>query len=77
MHQKLYIEVSDNQYRISNKDENGGKNMYCETSCGDAGEGRRFLTTEEKVEKLQDYKQWLEQEAKGVDEAIKKLEKAS
>lgn len=51
--------------------------MQCETSCGDAWEGRRFLTTEEKVEKLQNYKQWLEQEAKGVDEAIKKLKKAS
>ena len=51
--------------------------MQCETSCGDEYEGRRFLTTEERVEKLQGYKQWLEQEAKGVDEAIKKLKKAS
>ena len=51
--------------------------MYCETSCcGTEMEGRRFLTTEEKVEKLQDYKKWLESEAQGVDETIKKLKKA-
>jgi len=51
--------------------------MQCETSCcGSEMEGRRFLTTEEKVDKLQDYKKWLESEAKGVDEAIKKLKKA-
>ncbi len=51
--------------------------MQCETNCcGSEMEGRRFLTTEEKVEKLQDYKQWLESETKGVDEAIKKLKKA-
>lgn len=51
--------------------------MQCETMCcGSEMEGRRFLTTEEKVEKLQDYKKWLESEAKGVDESIKKLKKA-
>lgn len=51
--------------------------MNCETSCcGTEMDGRRFLTTEEKVEKLQDYKGWLESETKGVNEAITKLKKA-
>ena len=51
--------------------------MQCETTCCDSEmDGRRFLTTEEKVDKLQSYKQWLDSEAKGVDEAIKKLKKA-
>ncbi len=53
--------------------------MQCETEtscCGSEMDGRRFLTAEEKVEKLQGYKQWLESEAKGVDETIKKLKKA-
>lgn len=77
-YQNLYIEVSGIQYSTSNKDENGGmKPMQCETSCcGSEMEGRKFLTAEEKVEKLQDYKKWLESEAKGVEEAIKKLKKA-
>jgi hypothetical protein len=38
--------------------------------------GRQFLTTEEKVTKLQKYKEWLENEAKGVDEAITRIKKA-
>ena len=38
--------------------------------------GRQFLTTEEKVERLQKYKEWLENEAKGVDEAMKRIKKA-
>jgi len=38
--------------------------------------GRQFLTTEEKVAKLQKYKEWLENEAKGVDEAIARVKKA-
>ena len=51
--------------------------MYCETSCCEEEmEGRRFLTAEEKIDKLQKYKEWLDSEAKGVDEAIKKLKKA-
>ncbi len=50
--------------------------MHCEPNCCASTEGRRFLTTEEKVEKLQDYKTWLESESKGVEEAIKKLKKA-
>jgi len=39
--------------------------------------GRQFLTTDEKVEKLEEYKKWLENESKGVEEAIAKLKEAS
>ena len=39
--------------------------------------GRHFLTTEEKIEKLEEYKKWLENEKKGVEETIAKLKKAS
>jgi hypothetical protein len=46
--------------------------MMCGIHCG-----RQFLTTEEKVDKLEEYKKWLENEQKGVDEAIEKLKKAS
>lgn len=52
--------------------------MQCETNsdgcCGT--ESRRFLTKEEKLEKLGKYKQWLDSEAKGVSEAMQKLAKA-
>ena len=37
--------------------------------------GRSFLTKEEKVEMLKEYKQSLEKEAKGVAERIKEIEK--
>jgi hypothetical protein len=37
--------------------------------------GRRFLTTEEKIERLKEYKEWLDNESKGVEEAISKLKK--
>ena len=37
--------------------------------------GRGFLTKEEKVELLKEYKENLEKEAKGVGERIKELEK--
>jgi hypothetical protein len=46
--------------------------MECETSCC-GSEGRQFLTTEEKMEKLNTYKKWLQDEAKGVEEAITKI----
>ena len=39
--------------------------------------GRRFLTTEEKIERLQEYKEWLDNESKGVEEAILKLKKTN
>ena len=34
------------------------------------GEMRRFLTKEERIEMLQEYKEYLEREAKGVTERI-------
>ncbi|HLD43623.1 MAG TPA: hypothetical protein VJB08_06605 [Candidatus Nanoarchaeia archaeon] len=36
---------------------------------------RQFLTNEEKIEKLQEYKNWLEKEAKGVAEAMSRIKK--
>ena len=39
--------------------------------------GRGFLTNEEKVEWLKEYHDYLKKEAKGVEERIKELEKAS
>lgn len=44
--------------------------------CG-AHCGRHFLTAEEKIEHFEKYKEWLEMETKGVDEAITTLKKAS
>jgi hypothetical protein len=44
--------------------------------CGCDG-GRSFLTKEEKIEMLKDYKDYLEKEAKGVAERIEELQKAS
>lgn len=43
-------------------------------NCGFVG--RSFLTREEKLEMLKEYKENLEQEAKGVAERIKELEKS-
>lgn len=42
--------------------------MYC---------GRHFLTKDEKIERLEEYRQWLEKECKGVEETIEELKKAS
>ena len=39
--------------------------------------GRHFLTKEEKIEKLEEYKKWLDNESKGVGEKIEELKKAS
>lgn len=47
-------------------------------NCGPCGPNNRsFLTREEKIEMLTDYKRSLEKEAKGVAELISELEKAS
>jgi hypothetical protein len=35
---------------------------------------RRFLTKEEKIAKLKEYKNWLDNESKGVEEKITELE---
>ncbi|AJF61653.1 TPA: hypothetical protein HA239_03820 [Candidatus Woesearchaeota archaeon] len=47
-------------------------------SCCDDNQytGRKFLTKEEKISKLESYKEWLDNESKGVKEAIDKLKKA-
>jgi hypothetical protein len=37
---------------------------------------RNFLTKEEKIEKLKEYKKWLDDESKGVAETIEELKKA-
>lgn len=45
--------------------------------CGCGGHGmRNFLTKEEKIQMLKEYKTALESEAKGVAERIKELEKS-
>ena len=38
---------------------------------------RQFLTKEEKIQLLEEYKKWLEKEAQGVKEKIEELNKAS
>ena len=38
---------------------------------------RSFLTKEEKIKVLSEYKEWLDNESKGVDEAITELKQAS
>ncbi len=43
--------------------------------CGNGYGPRSFLTAEEKIELLREYKKNLENEAKGVEERIKQLEK--
>ena len=45
--------------------------MGYDNCCG----GRSFLTKEEKIKMLREYKEELEKEAKGVAERIKELEK--
>ena len=45
----------------------------CASSCG--SEQRRFLTKEEKIAMLQEYKQELDLESKGVEERITELKK--
>ena len=46
----------------------GEENMCCCTH-----HERLFLTKEEKLKKLAEYKNWLDNESKGVEEAITKL----
>ncbi len=51
----------------------GGINMGY--GCCNTETPRNFLTKEEKIEMLKEYKESLEQEAKGVSERIKELER--
>ena len=46
-------------------------------NCCDTGIPRNYLTKEEKIELLKEYRDSLDLEAKGVAERIKELEKAS
>ncbi len=46
----------------------------CGYECGSRLSGRGFLTKDEKIEMLKEYKESLEREAQGVSERIKSLE---
>jgi hypothetical protein len=37
--------------------------------------GRQFFTKEERAEVMKRYKEWLEKEAKGVEEALERMKK--
>lgn len=37
--------------------------------------GRNFFSKEEKIEMMKRYKNWLDKESKGIEEAIEKMEK--
>lgn len=52
-----------------------GCEQYCTTMY--AHDARRFLTREEKIEMLNEYKEQLEREAQGVAERIEELKKVS
>ena len=45
--------------------------------CHEAYCGRQFLTAKEKIERLEYYKKWLDNESKGVGEAIARIKKTS
>ena len=47
----------------------------CYGNCYGNDEGRRFLTKEEKIKKLKDYKDALDNESKAVSERIAELGK--
>ena len=53
----------------------GGEKMHHkkEHMCCFPHHGRRFLTKEEKIKKLTEYKEWLDNESKGVEETIAEL----
>jgi hypothetical protein len=61
---------------MSDKVEGGNKmqGCMCYDSCC-APQGRNFLTKEEKIEMLKEYKEYLEKETAGVTEKVKELEK--
>lgn len=63
------------QYRITNIAHVGGEKMHHENQdmCCCYSHGRQFLTKEEKLKKLTEYKEWLNNESKGVTEVIEEL----
>ena len=68
------MHISVIQYRKTNIGF-GGENMHHgeENMCCCTHHGRLFLTKEEKLEKLKEYKNWLDNERKGVEETIEQL----
>jgi hypothetical protein len=67
----IYINTSYCIYRITNMTYGS---CGCGTSGRDFGKVRSFLTREEKVSMLKEYKDDLEREVQGVTERIKELE---
>ena len=69
------MSISVIQYRKTNI-KFGGENMHHgeENMCCSSHHGRHFLTKEEKIKKLTEYKKWLDNESKDVTEDIAKLE---
>ncbi len=55
--------------------ENMGDCCSASGSCGDMASFRTYLTRDEKIEMLEEYKKSLELEAKGVAERIEQLKK--
>ena len=68
------MSILDNQYRKTNI-VIGGECMHHgeEDMCCSTHHGRHFPTKEEKLKKLTEYKNWLDNESKGVSEAIEEL----
>jgi ribosome recycling factor len=66
--------ISVIQYRKTNI-KNGGEKMHHgeQDICCCTSHTRQFLTKKEKIKKLTEYKEWLDDESKGVEEAIEKL----
>lgn len=52
-----------------------GTNCASSGCCGEVASFRAYLTREEKIEMLEEYKKSLELEAKGVAERIEQLKK--
>ena len=67
----IYINTSLCIYRIANMTYGS---CGCSSSGRDFGKVRSFLTREEKVSMLKEYKDDLEREVQGVTERIKELE---
>jgi hypothetical protein len=61
-------------YRMSDRLDKEVKDMGCGYSINSYQRARSFLTREEKVELLKEYRNDLEKESQGVSERIKELE---
>ena len=59
------------------KNEHGPRHGPMDHGCGcGCHDGRHFFTKEERLEKLEDYKNWIEKEKQGVEERIEELKKS-